>query len=161
MRDGRPVVHPLDIVHGLAPGQWEAEHPELDVWDTIEMLGYWQKMPLSQKAHRRRHPRQHLPDGLRTLAQGAEKLACSLKTLRGHIASGALRYVIIGHGTKRPRKFLTDEYLAEFIANQTRKDVPCPSTASRARHSGTSISSGEVVAFTARPKSPRGAKPKK
>src|SRR5262249_54975239 len=46
-----------------------------------------------------RKPRQSPPDALKTAAQAAAKLGCSIKTLNGHIASGALRYVIIGHGT--------------------------------------------------------------
>ena len=46
--------------------------------------------------------------GLRTPREAAIRLRCSLKTLRGHMASGALRYIVIGHGTKRPRKLLTD-----------------------------------------------------
>src|SRR5262249_8090066 len=41
------------------------------------------------------------PDGLKTAAQAAAKLNCSIKTLFGHVASGALRYVDVGHGRKR------------------------------------------------------------
>src|SRR5215510_5017451 len=51
-----------------------------------------------------RKPRQSSPDGLKTAAQATAKLNCSIKTLNGHVAVGALRYVAIGHGTKRPRK---------------------------------------------------------
>ena len=47
-------------------------------------------------------------DGLRTPAEAAARLGCSIKTLNGHVAAGALKYVIIGHGTKRPRKMFTD-----------------------------------------------------
>src|SRR5215831_3272705 len=101
------------------------------------------------------------PDGLRTPAEAAAKLACSIKTLNGHVASGALRYVIIGHGTKRPRRMFADADLAEFINNQSRKDSPCPSIAPGARHTGTSTSSGEVIGFTARRNARRAAKPKK
>jgi hypothetical protein len=115
--------------------------------------------PTPAKPRRQRKPRP--PDGLRTAAEAAAKLGCSVKTLVGHINAGALGYVIIGHGKKRPRLRFADADLDQFIAAQTRKDSPCPSTASRARHSGTTTSSGEVVAFTARPKSPRGGKPKK
>jgi hypothetical protein len=98
-----------------------------------------------------RRPRPPVPNGLRTLAEGAAKLGCSIRTLRGHIASGALRYVVIGHGKKRPRKMLTDADINTFIANQTRKDSPaCLSTKTHARHTGTSTSKSEVIAFTAR-----------
>jgi hypothetical protein len=101
---------------------------------------------------RQRKPRHPTPDGLKTAAQAAAKLGCSIKTLNGHIASGALRYVIIGHGTKRPRKMFTDADLDAFITAQTRKDSPCPFTASRVRRSSTSNSASEVIAFTDQPK---------
>src|SRR5262249_53512472 len=63
-------------------------------------------------------------DGLKSAAEAAAKLGCSVKTLNGHVAFGALRYVSIGHGTKRPRRMFTDADLDDFIANQTRKDSP-------------------------------------
>src|SRR2546430_15506855 len=59
-----------------------------------------------ERAARKLH--QFPPDGLKTAAQAAARLGCSVKTLNGHVASGALRYVIIGHGTKRPRRMFTD-----------------------------------------------------
>jgi hypothetical protein len=58
------------------------------------------------------------------MCEAAARLGCSVKTLAGHIAAGALRYVVVGHGTKRRRKMRTDAELAEFIANQSRKDSP-------------------------------------
>jgi hypothetical protein len=104
-------------------------------------------------AKRQRSPRARPPDGLKTLQEGAAKLGCSIKTLNGHLASGALRYVITGHGTKRPRKMLTDADLDTFIENQTRKDSPaCQSSATRARHTGGSTFSSTVVAFSAQPR---------
>jgi hypothetical protein len=116
---------------------------------------------VSKPAKRKRKPRIRESDGLRTASEAAAKLGCSIKTLKGHVASGAVRYVITGHGTKRPRKMFTDADLNKFIEAQTRKDSPpCPS-ASRTRPTGTMISSGEVVAFTARPRKPTSAKPKK
>jgi hypothetical protein len=101
--------------------------------------------------------------GLRTKAEAAAKLGCSTKTLDGYVSIGALHYVALGHGKKRQRKMFADTDLDEFIANQTRKDSPCPSTRTRtvARRSGTSTSKCEVVAFTALQKRRRGAKPKK
>jgi len=103
------------------------------------------------------------PDGLRTPVEAARKLRCSIKTLNGHVASGALRYVVIGHGTKRPRRMFADTDLDDFIANQTRKDVPCPSisTETVARRISTSTSKCEVIGFTARRNARRAAKPKK
>ena len=115
------------------------------------------KAALGQQANASLPP----PDGLRTAAEAARKLRCSTKTLKGHLASGALRYVIVGHGTKRPRRMFTPADLDSFIANQTRKDVPCPSSPSRARHTSTSTSASEVIAFTAQPRPRPSAKPKK
>src|SRR5262245_4449244 len=103
------------------------------------------------------------PAGLKTAGQAAAKLGCSIKTLNGHVASGALRYVVIGHGTKRPRRMFADTDLDDFIANHTRKDVPCPSisTETVARRISTSTSKCEVIGFTARRNARRAAKPKK
>ena len=111
---------------------------------------------------RRQHkPREPVPDGLKTAKQAAAKLGCSIKTLKGHVDTGALRYVPMGHGKKRLRRMYNDADLDEFIANQTRKDTPCPSIASRARHTGTSNSESKIIAFTAAPKPRPGAKPKR
>jgi hypothetical protein len=101
------------------------------------------------------------PDGLRTPAEAARKLHCSVKTLNGYVKSGALKYVAIGHGRKRPRKMFTDADLNEFIANQTRKVTPCPSTAGRTRLTGTSISGAEVIDFRLPRKRPTSGKQKK
>jgi hypothetical protein len=100
------------------------------------------------------------PDGLRTKAEAAAKLGCSIRTLDGHIDAGELRYVIIGHGKKRPRKMIADADLDQFIANQTRKDSPCPSDATHDRRSTSTISRSNVFAFSALQKRPRSAKPK-
>src|SRR5262245_11184135 len=98
---------------------------------------------------------------LRKPREAAERLRCSIKTLLGHVEAGALRYVNIGHGSKRARRMFTDDDLDAFIAAQTRKDVPCPSTKTRARRSSSSISNGEVIGFSGRPKPRTDAKPKK
>ena len=71
-----------------------------------------------------RPPRQSSPDGLKTAAQAAAKLNCSIKTLNGHVASGALRCVDVGRGKKRRRPRFTDADLDAFIANQPRKVTP-------------------------------------
>jgi hypothetical protein len=99
------------------------------------------------------------PDDLMTMRDAAARVGCGVKTFKGHVARGAVRYVIIGHGTKRPRCMFTAADLNAFIEAQTRKDVPCPSSARSARRTGTMTSSGEVVAFTARQNARRGAKP--
>jgi hypothetical protein len=127
----------------------------------IDSSGEWELPP--EENQRQRKVRVRPPDGLRTPAEAARKLGCSIKTLNGHVATGALRYVIIGHGKKRPRKMFADADLDAFIANQTRKDVPCPSTKTRtvARRSSTSTSNSTVIGFMARRNARRNVKPKK
>src|SRR5215470_18097859 len=97
------------------------------------------------------------PNSLLTPADAARRLGCSVKTLRAHVAAGDLRYVSIGHGKKRQRKMFTDADLDDFIANQTRKDVPCPSTRIGARRFGNSTSGCVVTAFTGVPRPRPGA----
>jgi hypothetical protein len=100
------------------------------------------------------------PDGLRP-TEAARKLGCSIKTLLGHVASGALKYVALGHGKKRQRKMFTDADINDFIANRTRKASPCPCIAGRARPTGTSISGAEVIDFRLPRKPPTSGKRKK
>lgn len=100
-----------------------------------------------------RNPRLVPPDGHLTAAEAAAKLGCSVKTLMGHVRSGALHYFIIGHGRKRPRKMFTNTDIADFTALQTRKDspAPCPSSRTNARRSSGTTFKSEVIAFSARP----------
>src|SRR5262245_38119973 len=51
-----------------------------------------------QPKRRQRKPRPLVPDGLKTSAQAAAKLGCSIKTLNGHVKVGDLKYVTIGQG---------------------------------------------------------------
>ena len=118
-------------------------------------------LPPSALPPKRRQRPLRPPDGLLTASEAAAKLRCSIKTLNGHVDAGDLKYVIIGHGTKRPRKMFTDPDLDQFIAAQTREAPPCPSTAPRARVTGTSTSGTKVIAFTAQPRPQTSAKPKK
>ena len=96
-----------------------------------------------------RHPRQR-----RSSAARSRPSTATSRPARSNTSS-------IGHGTKRPRRMFTDADLDEFIADQTRKDVPCPSTATSARRTGNSTSSSEVIAFTALRRPRPGVKPKK
>src|SRR6516165_3586149 len=69
----------------------------------------------AQEPRRQRKPGVRPPDGLFTPAEAARRLRCSIKTLLGHVDSGAIGYVIIGHGEKRPRRFFTAADLDTFI----------------------------------------------
>src|SRR5262245_42492897 len=103
------------------------------------------------------------PDSLLTPAEAARMLRISEKTLHAHVAAGVVGDVSTGHGRKRQRIRFSRADLDNFIANQTRKDVPCPSTKTEtvARRTGTSTSKCEVIGFTARRNARRAAKPKK
>src|SRR5262245_10387422 len=132
--------------------------------DTIELFRYRceraQRL-LFQPKRRQRKPRQSPPGGLLTTAQAAAKLGCSVKTLNAHVANGDLKYVVIGRGSKRPRRYFTDADLNEFITVQTRKDSPCPSTAGRARLTGITTSTGEVIDFRGPRRPPTSGKRKR
>jgi len=51
------------------------------------------------------------PNSLLTPADAARRLGCSVKTLAGHVASGALRYVNLGHGKRRQRRMFSTNSL--------------------------------------------------
>lgn len=90
-------------------------------------------------------------DGLKTRTQAARRLGVSIRTLRGLVSSGELRYVNVGRGKQREKMMFTDNDLDDLIAGRTRqKAQQCPSTSPKVRRSTTSTSSGEVIAFTAR-----------
>jgi hypothetical protein len=127
--------------------------PRDAVLRALDVVGYMLKL-------RQRKRRVTPPDGLKTAAQAAAKLNCSLRTLDGYVASGTLKYVAGGLGKQRTRKLFTDVDIAEFIATQTRQENPCPFDATRGRRSGSSISRSTVVAFSGLQRRPSGAKPK-
>lgn len=86
---------------------------------------------------------------LLTPAEVAARLRCSRKTLDQHFRRGAIRYVSIGHGKKRPRRMFTDADVNEFIERQTRRDVPGEPTQHATRRSNAAPSDGEVIGFLA------------
>jgi Helix-turn-helix domain len=101
-------------------------------------------------------------DGLKAPVQAAQRLGISIRTLRSLVSAGDLRYVNVGHGKQREKIMFTDNDLNDLIASRTRqKAQQCPSTSPRARRTTTSISSGEVVAFTARRNGQTGGKRKR
>src|SRR5215510_4634421 len=94
------VTHPQDNIESIVDPRWLAE------WERgCDALILEANALLNPQARRQHPPRP--PDGLRTSAEAAAKLGCSIKTLNGHIANGDLKYVIIGHGIKRPRRYFT------------------------------------------------------
>jgi hypothetical protein len=148
--------------HYHGPQDWSRDARNKEVAANLQHINDLCRDGEAYRAERQsRAPRTPPPDGLRTKAEAAAKLGCSIKTLNAHVASGALRCVDIGLGRKRRRPRFTDADLDEFITNQTRKDSPCLSVATRARRSGSTDSKSEVVSFSALQRRRTGAKPKR
>jgi hypothetical protein len=158
-QDDEPLLDGEDL---RCLGMWKADDPFNDIFrrDWHALIDALANSPTPKPP---RKPRNAPPDGLRTAHEAAERIGCSAKTLRDHVRSGALRYVLIGHGTRRLRKMFADSDINDFIANQTRKDSPAswPSSKTSARRSGATTSKSEVVAFTARPNARTGGKRKR
>jgi len=129
--------------------------------EQVQAQAATQPIPPQSPRRRERKPRRTTPDGLKTAAQAAAKLGCSIKTLNAHVDDGDLHYVSIGKGKKRQRKMFTDADLDEFVLAQTRKATPCPSAATRARRSGSTDSKSEIVSFSEVQRRRRSAKPKR
>ena len=55
--------------------------------------------------------------------EAAARLRCSPKTLDGYVASGALKYVALGHGTERQRRMFTGNLLTVFDAYDSEQDA--------------------------------------
>lgn len=99
---------------------------------------------------------------LLTPKDAAAALNMSVKTLRGHVADGNIRYIVIGRGRKRPNIAFDDSDIAEFKDHQRRRRAPlCLSTRQKTHRSTATTSSSEVVAFMAQLEQLQSAKPKK
>jgi hypothetical protein len=103
--------------------------------------------------------------GLLTAAQAAGDLNITVEQLLQHVKDGALRYINVGRGRKRPRyRFEPSDLDAFKAARTTLEQQPCPSSSRRSPHpiSG-SVSKSNVVGFSARraarlEKTPSGSK---
>lgn len=59
----------------------------------------------------------------------AARLGCSTKTLLAHVRAGDIEPVVIGAGTKKPRRRFTEQAVAEFLIRRTSPraaDEPLP-----------------------------------
>ena len=88
---------------------------------------------------------------LRNAREAAAILNITEEKLLGFAHSGAIRYINVGNGSKRPRYRFTDADIEDFIENRKRQGIPqCQSSKppSPRRSIGTT-SKSEVVGFTA------------
>lgn len=89
---------------------------------------------------------------LLTPEEAACRLRVSTKHLRQITRTGALRYVNIGCGDKRPTRRYTAEDLEAFLEGRTET---CQSTAAPAKKSSRTTSCGKVVDFLDRQARPK------
>ena len=90
------------------------------------------------------------PDAPFTFQQAAEHLGMSLRTLRGHVKDGSIRYLDVGRkASTRPCYRFTHADLDDFKTKHSKQETaPCPSSA-KARRSITTTSKSGVLDFAA------------
>jgi len=78
----------------------------------------------------------------------ASLLGIDQKTLRGHVKTGNIRFVVVGLGMTKLRREFTLSDILEFLERMRCRE--CPSISAPTRPTTTMISSGDVLGFTAR-----------
>lgn len=100
---------------------------------------------------KRRKRRPLFPGALPDIVEAARRLNVTEEKIRTFVRAGALRFINVGHGTKRPRYRFTDADLQDFIDSRKQQDIPqCQFSKPQSprRISGTT-SSSTVIGFTA------------
>ncbi|KQO76458.1 hypothetical protein ASF20_14020 [Methylobacterium sp. Leaf88] len=92
---------------------------------------------------------------LLTLHEAAARIPMSPKTLRGYMATGAVKHIAFGHGLKRKRRMFHPDDIQAFI-DGLRRSESCPPIDRKTKRArtpllSTSTTSGlKVVGFMAR-----------
>jgi hypothetical protein len=122
--------------------------------------------PATAKLRKPRKRKSSIPDGLRDAHEGAAILNMTKDQFMAFVHDGAIRYVNVGRGTKRPRYGFTDADLQDFTENRKQQEIPqCQSLRQPSpRRTIGSTSKPVVVGFTALrnaqlSKKPRSSKP--
>jgi excisionase family DNA binding protein len=90
------------------------------------------------------------PDALLTAAEAAARLSITVEQLIAHVEDGALRYINVGRGKKRPRYRFSPSDLEEFKATRSTLENACPSSSRKNQRPTTGTASkSNVVGFTA------------
>lgn len=92
---------------------------------------------------RRKAPRP--PDGLRTPAEAAARLATTVEQVFAFVRDGELHYVNVGRGKKRPRYRFADGDIDELIEKRKEQAVQCPSTNPKSQRLISGSTSKSVV----------------
>jgi excisionase family DNA binding protein len=102
------------------------------------------------------------PDSLLTTREAADHLNITVEQLLQHVKGGALRYINVGRGDKRPRYRFAPSDLDAFKTSRSTLERACRSSSrkSQSRTTGTA-SRSNVVGFSARRAALLAAKPKK
>lgn len=110
-----------------------------------------QAIPLEQATPKPRKPKpERDPDALLTAAQAASYLAITVEQLLAHVEDGAIKYINVGRGKKRPRYQFDPTDLDIFKDSRTITEPPCQFLSPKNPRPITgSTSKSNVVGFTA------------
>ena len=90
------------------------------------------------------------PDALLTAARAAARLSITVAQLTAHVEDGALKYINVGRGKKKPRRRFSPSDLEEFKAARSTLEKSCPSSSQRSPRPITGTASkSNVVGFSA------------
>jgi excisionase family DNA binding protein len=140
--------------------RWDLEHARY-ACEEFEQDADAYEAEQREDERRERKPIPDDPNGLLTLAQAAAHLGTTIDQVRAHVADGALRFVNIGRGRKRPRYRFEHTDLDAFKASRIQEHSTCRSTDGRGPNFSRSISSSNVIGFQDARAARRSAKPKR
>jgi excisionase family DNA binding protein len=93
---------------------------------------------------------QDSPERLLTPKEAAERLAITVEQLADLVMDGAIAYIAVGRGSKRPRRRYTEADLNDFIERRRRREVSLPTNIGRGARN-TSLVIGRAKRFESRP----------
>jgi|SRR5216683_1011270 len=113
------------------------------------------------KTRKRRKPKP--ANGLHDILATAIKLNVTAEKVRAFVRDGDLKYINVGHGSKKPRYRFTDSDINELIEKRKQQETPqCQSLKPRSpRHTSGTGSKSIVVGFMEARNARLARKPKK
>ena len=124
-----------------------------------DIKAHYQTIFASEEYARRFHPgadnpkprkrKTLIPGGLYDLPAVAGKLNVTNEKVRGFVRAGDLKFINVGHGTKRSRYRFTDADINALIEKRKTQEILCPSSGPQSpRRISGSVFSLNVVGFT-------------
>lgn len=86
---------------------------------------------------------------LLTPEQAALRLNITNDQLSALTKDGEIAYINVGRGKKRPRRRYKEEFINEFEARRTRREVPCQYTGTSVRRTISTTSNTPAIGFLA------------